>query len=43
MLTLVRDKVIINIANEWRGDQNSDEWAKSYKQAVNLLRDAGNP
>ena len=35
------DKVIINIANEWRGDQNSDEWAKSYKQAVNLLRDAG--
>ncbi len=35
------DKVIINIANEWRGDQNSDEWAASYKDAVKLLRDAG--
>lgn len=35
------DRVIINIANEWRGDQNSDEWATSYKAAVKLLRNAG--
>ncbi len=32
---------IINIANEWYGDWNSDIWAKGYMAAIPKLREAG--
>lgn len=35
------DYVIINIANEWRGDRNATKWAEAYKKAIPMLRDAG--
>ncbi len=33
--------VIINIANEWGGDWNSERWYEGYSQAIPMLREAG--
>ncbi len=35
------DYVIINIANEWGGDWDSDRWYEGYAQAIPMLREAG--
>lgn len=33
--------VIINIANEWGGKWDSNNWEKGYKAAIKIIRDAG--
>ena len=35
------DTVILNIANEWYGSWESEEWAEGYKKVIPMLRDAG--
>lgn len=35
------DRVIINIANEWRGTAGAEAWASGYIHAVRSLRQAG--
>ena len=35
------DTVILNIANEWYGSWESQEWAEGYKKVIPMLRDAG--
>ncbi|MGN0143461.1 MAG: cellulase family glycosylhydrolase [Clostridium sp.] len=33
--------VILNIANEWCGEWNSDTWADGYKKVIPMIRNAG--
>lgn len=35
------DTCIINIANEWGGDWNSERWREGYTQVIPMLREAG--
>ena len=35
------DYVILNIANEWQGGNNSAVWKEAYEEAIPLLREAG--
>lgn len=36
-----KDMTIVNIANEWAGEWNTDNWKNGYVSAVKSLRDAG--
>ena len=35
------DTVILNIANEWGGEWNSDAWANGYIKVIPMIRNAG--